>query len=196
MTTHHPRQFPIILITGTPGTGKTLHSALLSQEMSDSESPMKHVNIGDVVKENGFHEGWDDEWNCWIVDEERLLDHLEGVVNPESGPAETGFIIDHHDPSLFPERWIDLAVVLTCDNSVLHERLTSRNYPSNKITENVTAEIMQTCLSETRESYDEEIIVELTSEGKDDSEVEENVGRIVSWIEQWRKDRQGGVHGQ
>jgi hypothetical protein len=37
-----------------------------------------------------------------------------------------GFIIDHHDPSLFPERWIDLVVVLRCDNSVLHSRLSER----------------------------------------------------------------------
>lgn len=36
------------------------------------------------------------------------------------------FIIDHHDPGLFPERWIDLAVVLTCDNKVLYERLEER----------------------------------------------------------------------
>ncbi|WVQ62808.1 uncharacterized protein L199_000957 [Kwoniella botswanensis] len=194
MTTHHPRQFPIILITGTPGTGKTLHSQLVQQEMSESEIPMKHLNIGDIVKEQGFHEGWDEEWKCWIVDEERLLDYLEGVVNPENGPNQTGFILDHHDPSLFPERWVDLAVVLTCDNSVLHERLTARNYPPNKITENVTAEIMQTCLSETRESYDEEIIVELQSMGQVDNEVEENVERIVEWIGQWRKDRLEGKH--
>ncbi|WVW79920.1 hypothetical protein I302_101890 [Kwoniella bestiolae CBS 10118] len=196
MTTHHPRQFPIILITGTPGTGKTLHSTLVQQEMSESDIPMRHLNIGDIVKEQGFHEGWDEEWKCWIVDEERLLDYLEGVVNPESGASETGFILDHHDPSLFPERWVDLAVVLTCDNSVLHDRLTSRNYPPNKITENVTAEIMQTCLSETRESYDEEIIVELQSLGAGDNEVEENVERIVEWIGQWRKDRLEGRHDQ
>ncbi|WWC60082.1 uncharacterized protein I303_102645 [Kwoniella dejecticola CBS 10117] len=196
MTTHHSRQFPIILITGTPGTGKTLHSALLAQELAESSTPMKHLNIGDIVKEHGFHEGWDEEWQSWIVDEERLLDYLEGVVNPEQSPSQTGFILDHHDPSLFPERWVDLAVVLTCDNSVLHERLTSRNYPSNKITENVTAEIMQTCLSETRESYDEEIIVELQSLGHEDGEVEENVGRIVAWVEQWRKDRVEGKHGE
>lgn len=43
----------------------------------------------------------------------------------------SGFIIDHHDPSLFPERWIDLAVVLLCDNKVLHERLTERSALSN-----------------------------------------------------------------
>ncbi|WVQ79162.1 hypothetical protein IAT38_001258 [Cryptococcus sp. DSM 104549] len=191
MTTHHPRQLPIVLITGTPGTGKTLHSQLLAAELSDDSAlPMVHLNIGDIVKEHGFHEGWDEEWGCWVVDEERLLDHLETVVNPEEGPAATGFILDHHDPSLFPERWIDLAVVLTCDNSILHGRLTARNYPEKKITENVTAEIMMTCVNETRESYAEEIVVELKSEGESDGEVEENVRRIAQWVENWKKDQE------
>ncbi|OCF34634.1 transcription initiation factor TFIID subunit 9/adenylate kinase [Kwoniella heveanensis CBS 569] len=195
MTTHHARRFPVVLITGTPGTGKTLHSQLLSQELAETTTQMKHLNIGDIVKEHGFHEGWDEEWNCWVVDEERLLDYLEGVVNPAEGPAETGFILDHHDPSLFPERWVDLAVVLTCDNGVLHERLTSRNYSEKKVTENVTAEIMETCLSETRDSYDAEIIVELSSSGEGDDEIEENVGRISEWVGKWVEDRRNGVHG-
>lgn len=56
----------------------------------------------------------------------QLLDYLEGVINPVDGPAETGFIIDHHSPSLYPERWIDLAVCLTCDSDVLYQRLQSR----------------------------------------------------------------------
>lgn len=43
-----------------------------------------------------------------------------------SATLTPGFILDHHDPSLFPERWVDLAVVLTCDNSVLYERLKAR----------------------------------------------------------------------
>lgn len=37
-----------------------------------------------------------------------------------------------------------------------------------------------------RESYAEEIVVELKSENPED--VEENVARIVAWVEAWRKD--------
>ena len=90
MTTHHPRQFPIVLITGTPGTGKTLHSSLLHADLESSETPMVHLNIGDIVKEKGFHEGFDEEWQSYTVDEDRLLDYLEEVVNPPDGPASTG----------------------------------------------------------------------------------------------------------
>ena len=63
-----------------------------------------------------------------------------------------------------------------------------RNYPENKLQENVTSEIMQVVLNETRESYAEEIIVVLSSSGKEDGEMDENVRRVDEWASQWVKD--------
>ena len=51
------------------------------------------------------------------------------------------------------------------------------------------SEIMQVLLDEARESYKEEIVVELRSDKDDD--VEGNVERIEMWVEQWRKDNAG-----
>lgn len=45
---------------------------------------------------------------------------------------------------------------------------------------------MEVLLQEARDSYDEEIIVELTSNTTD--EMESNVERIEAWIAQWKKD--------
>lgn len=75
---------------GTPGTGKSFHSLLLSQSLQTTSTPLVHLNIGEIVKEKGFHEGWDEEWQSWIVDEDRLLDYLEEIINPEGAAAETG----------------------------------------------------------------------------------------------------------
>lgn len=44
---------------------------------------------------------------------------------------------------------------------------------------------MEVLLDEARESYDEEIVVELRSDEADDIEV--NVGRIKTWIKNWRQ---------
>jgi adenylate kinase len=76
--------------TGTPGTGKTLHSTLLTQNAQDTPSPLEHLNVGDLVKSRGFHEGWDEKWESWTIDEDKLLDYMEEVVNPEDGPAPHG----------------------------------------------------------------------------------------------------------
>lgn len=55
-----------------------------------------------------------------------------------------------------------------------------------KIQENNEAEIMQQVLEDARESYAQEIIVELKSESTED--LESNVERIGKWIGQWQKD--------
>lgn len=169
------RTQPNIIITGTPGVGKTTHCEQLAEDTG-----LKHLSVNDVVKEKGCHEGWDDELKSWIVDEDKLLDEIEDEVK------QGGYIIDWHACELFPKSWIDLVVVLRVDSTLLYDRLKTRNYPEAKLQENLDAEIMEVLLEEARESYDEEIVVELRSDTSD--EVESNVERIEAWIKQWKKD--------
>ncbi len=98
-----------------------------------------------------------------------------------------GHIIDWHACDLFPKNSIDLVVVLRTDSKKLYDRLKARNYPERKLQENLDSEIMEVLLEEARESYDEEIVVELRSDGADD--IEANVARIETWIKNWKKDR-------
>jgi adenylate kinase len=131
-----------------------------------------------------------------------LLDELEPLANAG------GVILDWHTCEAFPERWVDLVVVLRCDHTKLWERLEKRcalvsamiflmslispfpvfsGYPTKKIQENNDAEIMDVVIEEARDSYAPEIVVELQSESTED--LESNVGRIVEWIKNWRADR-------
>jgi len=59
------RKKPNIIITGTPGVGKTSHCELLAQNTG-----LQHLSINQVVKERGCHEGWDEEYKSWIVNED------------------------------------------------------------------------------------------------------------------------------
>jgi len=177
------RQSPVIIITGTPGTGKSTHAQLLAEE---SPVPLTHINVGELVKEKGFYEGFDQEWQSYTVDEDQLLDELEPLA------SAGGIILDWHTCEIFPERWADLVVVLRCNHTQLWERLEKRGYSLKKIQENNEAEIMEVVLDEARSSYPAEIVVELQSEGMED--LESNVGRIVDWIKAWRRDR-GFVNG-
>lgn len=63
------RKLPNILITGTPGTGKSTHGQLLAEQ---SSVPLRHINVGDLVKEKGLHEGYDEEWQAYTVDEDKV----------------------------------------------------------------------------------------------------------------------------
>ncbi|KAF5312079.1 hypothetical protein D9619_003146 [Psilocybe cf. subviscida] len=170
---------PVIILTGTPGTGKSTHAQLI---VNESPVPLRHINVSEYVKEHGLYEKYDEEWQTYTVDEDRLLDDLEPLI------AEGGLILDWHTCEAFPERWADLVVVLRCDHTRLWERLEKRGYPLKKIQENNEAEIMQVVLDEARSSYAEEIVVELQSETSEDMEA--NVGRIVEWITNWLKNQE------
>ena len=65
-----------------------------------------------------------------------------------------------------------------------------RNYPEAKLQENLDSEIMEVLLQEARDSYDEEIIVELTSNTSD--EMESNIERVEEWITNWKKNNVEG----
>mmetsp|Transcript_68029 Transcript_68029/g.188252 ORF Transcript_68029/g.188252 Transcript_68029/m.188252 type:complete len:137 (+) Transcript_68029:462-872(+) len=86
----------------------------------------------------------------------------------------------------FPERWFDLVLVLTCDNTALYDRLVERGYAAKKVEENVQCEIMQVILQEAKESYAEEVVHQVTSDTIDD--MESNVNRVAQWMEQWVAD--------
>ena len=61
------RTQPNIIVTGTPGAGKTTHCEALAQSTG-----LKHLSINDIVKERDCHEGYDDEFKSWIVDEDKV----------------------------------------------------------------------------------------------------------------------------
>ncbi|KAK7757262.1 factor activating pos9 [Diatrype stigma] len=169
------RNSPNIIVTGTPGVGKTTHCEALADRTG-----LRHLSVNQIVKEKGCHEGWDEQFLSWIVDEDKLLDAIE----PDA--LAGGCIIDWHACDLFPESWIDLVVVLRADSATLYDRLAARKYPEEKLQENLDSEIMEVLLQEARDSYDAEMVVELASNSAD--EMESNVDRIVAWLAQWKKD--------
>ena len=60
---------PVIVITGTPGTGKTTHGQLLVEQ---SPVPLRHINVSELVKEKMLHDGFDEEWQTYVVDEDKV----------------------------------------------------------------------------------------------------------------------------
>ncbi|RUP45280.1 P-loop containing nucleoside triphosphate hydrolase protein [Jimgerdemannia flammicorona] len=109
------RTQPNILVTGTPGTGKTTTCEMIADATS-----LQHIDVSRLVKEKGLHEGYNEEFDTFILDDEKLCDELEDVME------EGGKIVDFHSCEVFPERWFDLVIVLRADNGVLYGRLEQR----------------------------------------------------------------------
>ncbi|CAH0474532.1 unnamed protein product [Peronospora belbahrii] len=170
---------PNILVTGTPGTGKTS----MCQQLAERSQYLSHVNVGDLVKERGLHSGRDEEFDCFVQDEDKVCDEMEDLM------AEGGKLVDFHTCDFFPERWFDLVVVLRVDNTTLFDRLQKRGYSDKKIAENVECEIMEVVLQEARESYAMEIVQELSSRTVED--MNSNIERVLLWVQRWMMQQAG-----
>lgn len=163
---------PNILVTGTPGVGKTMVSQALAKQLK-----MEHMGVSQMAASLGAHEAWDEARACHVLDEDAVLDAME----PKLGAG--GVVVEYHACELFPERWFDLVLVLRARTEVLYDRLKARDYAEDKLQENLQCEIMQVILEEARESYANEIVIELQNETPAD--LEATVGRVVAWHQAW-----------
>lgn len=61
------RTSPNVIITGTPGVGKTVHCEQLAQDTG-----LKHLSINQIAKERDCFEEYDEERKSWVVDEDKV----------------------------------------------------------------------------------------------------------------------------
>ena len=165
------RKLPNILITGTPGVGKTSFAVLLQDKLMELKGlNFKNINIGKLVNEKKLYKKWNKEF-----DDDMVNDELEPLLN------EGGVILDFHSSSFLPENLIDLVVLLRCNNTELYDRLKARGYSDKKITENIDCEIMEVTSEEVKDSYKKDIIIELKSEKIED--MENNLDKVINILE-------------
>lgn len=141
----------------------------------------KHQDVSEIVKENDFTDGYDEQLECPFLDEDKLLDFLEPVM--QNG----GNIVEYHSNELFPERWFQLVFVVRCDTQVLFDRLTARGYNQKKIEQNMQCEIFGTIFDEAQDSYKPEIVHEVKSET--DEDVTECIKIAKNFLEKWKSNK-------
>ncbi|VVC95235.1 adenylate kinase isoenzyme 6 homolog [Leptidea sinapis] len=169
------RTVPNILITGTPGVGKSTISRKLAER-----AKFTWREISKLAEEHNCLDEYDPEYQCSILNEEKLLDIMEGMM------IKGGNIVDYHGCDFFPERWFDGVFVIRTNNTTLYDRLSARGYTGKKMENNIQCEIFATLLEEAQSSYKPEIIVELTNDNEE--QLHKNIDTIVQWIERWKEE--------
>jgi adenylate kinase len=132
-----------VIITGTPGTGKTTVTKLLSEKGWIS------YDITTYVKEKSLFLGYDIIRDSLIIDEDQLQKEL--VKEAENHKI---VILDGHTATLIDNKFVKYCFILKVDLVILNKRLRRRNYSEAKVSENLQSEIMESCLTEAYDVYD------------------------------------------
>ena len=139
----------IIFISGTPCTGKTTVSEVLSEKLN-----WNLVKVNDLAISNNLVLGIDEEKGYKIIDIDNLNTSLQNIISKEEN-----LIVEGHLSHLCSGA--DKMIVLRCRPEILEERLSSRKYSSSKIRENLEAEAMGVCSAEAYEIYNQGNLFEL-----------------------------------
>jgi adenylate kinase len=144
----------IVVVTGTPGTGKTTVAMRLANKLG-----CRYVDVNKVISEHKLAEKYDKKKQCNVVDEKKLARVLVEMIK-KAQKDDAGLVIDSHLAHYVPAKHIDLCVVTKCDLKRLRKRLKLRKYNEKKVEENMQCEIFDVCLNEAREAGHDVVIVE------------------------------------
>ena len=168
-------KFPVVLISGTPGTGKST----IIQKIQRIAPQVQVLNISELVKREGLHDGYDPEFDTFIINDRKTQKKLRKLI-PEMR-QKCAVLIECHSLGLFDEDdleiLIDRVIVLTCSTENLYDRLKMRGYSKKKVEENLECEIMRVCADESREIFRGKGVVEEMG-----NDTEEEGKRVVDGI--------------
>ncbi|MBM4240445.1 MAG: adenylate kinase [Euryarchaeota archaeon] len=136
----------VILITGTPGVGKSTVSTLLKKKLKSHL-----IKINEVVDEEVLYSGYDERRKFKIVDLDALCNHLNEMIQNLDG-----FIIIEGHLSHYLKN-SDVVIVLRANPDVLKERLEKKRFSELKINENIEAEALAICAYEAWELHKEKV---------------------------------------
>ncbi len=187
----------VIIVTGTPGTGKTTLSKKLAGKLN-----FYYLDVNEFVIKNKLYDGYDRKRKTRIVDVNKLNKALVNEIlsikreasmrrfnknkliknkkseDIENKKIKNGIIIDSHLSHYLPSKHVDLCIVTKCDLKELRKRLKKKKYDQLKIRENLDAEIFDICLNEAKENGHKLIVID-TTKGININAVSKKVGGLI-----------------
>lgn len=166
-----------VLVCGTPGTGKST----LIDKLRSVLPTYWFLNISQYAIDNNFVTIYDESLQSHVLDEDKLLDNLEPIIEEKEYT-----VIESIHADMFDKEMFDCVFVCRTSNSQLYDRLKARKYSDAKIENNLQSEIFQTILDEAKEQFGDKVI-ELRNDNL--SNLKFNVDIVVQTIETLLKDR-------
>jgi adenylate kinase len=172
----------VILITGTPCTGKTTTAKALTARLN-----AEYINLTDYSKTHKLTLEEDKERKTIIINEDKMQKKLAETITASNN---SNIIIDgHYAAAVTPTRLVSQVFVLRRNPKELRKFMEKCGYAGNKMWENLSAEILDVCLIEAMQSQQGKVC-ELDVTGKT---VEGIIGEIVDVLDKGKKCYSGVV---
>ncbi|RLE54770.1 MAG: hypothetical protein DRJ40_10240 [Thermoprotei archaeon] len=147
-----------VLITGTPGTGKTTVAKKLSQVLN-----AEYIDVGSFCLSHNLCVEYDARRDTYVIDLERARSELREYLAELSK-----VVVDTHIPSVMPPDLVTHIFVLRLHPLELVKRLRARySSKEEKIAENVLAEYIGVIANEARSWFSSEKVFEINVTGLD-----------------------------
>jgi len=143
----------LIVVTGTPGVGKTRFSRVLAKKLEAT-----YIDLGLLATREKLTIGFDEVRQTYIVDTKRMAKALKEALRCSCGNV----VLDgHFATDMVLSESLDTVFVLRCHPEKLKRRLRRRKVSERKISENVQAEILDVCLWDAVNNYGLERVCEI-----------------------------------
>lgn len=172
----------VILVTGTPGVGKTTVSHKLASKLD-----ALFIGITELVKTENLITGRDEDRETLIADTKKVSQQLQKIIDKSK---ETVIIEGHYAVDVVPDEKVNLVFVLRRDPAELKNTLEKRCYAEKKIWENLAAEILDICLYDAISACGVDKVCEIDATGKT---VEAVVEEMILVLEKKQECRVGTV---
>ncbi len=159
-----------IVISGTPGVGKTAISKRLAELLKAT-----YINLSEAVIRNKLYSDYDSIRASYVIDEVKVKEFMNNFVKNNGGLV----IIDSHYGELIDDELLIKIFVLRLKPKELLKRLRSKYGSDIKVYENVEAEILGICTSNALREHPTKVCeIDVTNKG-----VDEVVNHIIDVLE-------------
>lgn len=143
----------VILVTGTPGVGKTTLAKRLAQTLN-----AQYINLTELSHKEHLELRQDSERGTIVIDEVKMRRELRKIIKQTQSDL---FIDGHYASAVTPKSLVDRIFVLRRHPSELRSFMLKSGFNQSKQEENLQAEILDVCLVEALQKQERDRVCEM-----------------------------------